>query len=228
MREEESQVTRVVIEFSGIDGSGKSTQMDLLTRWCNGQGLRCYECTIRTVGRRLLSTIAADHGHRCLEEMFDVGSVELGTALEVFGSVYATIAPIDFGSDHVVITSTYSRYWLASACASVGDDVPGLAAIYNRLPAPGLSIHLDVSAATAYDRILARPRGDYLLHSGGFTRLQQLHTAYRAVDSIVKYPSSHVSSETDVEETFSAITRLVQESLGREASGSNRDAGDGN
>jgi thymidylate kinase len=147
-----------------------------------------------------------------LEEMFDVGSVELGTALEVFGSVYATIAPIDFNS-HVIITSTYSRYWLAYACASVRDDVSGLAAIYNCLPAPGLSIHLDVSPATAYDRILARPRGDQLLHSGGFTRLQQLHTAYQAVDNIMKYPSSYVSSETDMKETFSTITRLVEESL---------------
>lgn len=202
----------MIIEFSGIDGSGKSTQMDFLMRWCNGRGFRCYECTIRAGGRRVLSSIAADHGHMCLEEMFDVGSVELGTALEVFGSVHATIAPIDF-SRNVILTSTYSRYWLASACASVRDDVSGLAAIYNRLPAPGLSIHLDVSPATAYDRILARPRGDYLLHSGGFPRLQQLHTAYQEVDNMMKYPSSHVSSETDIVETFSTITRLVEESL---------------
>jgi len=198
----------MIIEIAGIDGAGKSTQIARLARVAQECKVPCYERSLRSTGRRILSGIAAQQGLEW-RALFDRGAVELATALEMFQLFHATVVPIQF-SGQMIVTDTYVREWLAVAIAEGGENVSQIVEIYRAMPSPDLSVQLDCSVDTAFCRIVARPKGDHLLRSGGKARLQRLADAYATgLDELVGYETAHVSGEAEEAATFAAILQLI-------------------
>ena len=199
----------MIIEISGIDGSGKSTQIAMLARLAQEAGVPCYERPIRSTCRRVVSGIAAQLGLASWRTVFDRSAVELATALEAHQMVYSTILSINFPGQ-LIVTDTYVRNLLAVAIAEGGAAIDQLVAIYATFPRPDVSVHLDVPIDEAYARIEARPKGDHLLRTGGQARLQRLADAYDgALNEWIPYPCARVSSEIGLGDTFDAIVKCV-------------------
>lgn len=199
----------MLIEIAGVDGSGKSTQIDHLARTAQDCAVPCYERSLRSTGRRIVSGIAAQRGHDSWREVFDRGAVELATALEMYQLFHATVQTIRFPGQ-IIVTDTYVRSWLAVAIGEGGCDLAQLGAVYRAMPVPDLSIQLDCDVDTAFDRILARPKGDHLLRTGGKDRLRRLAEAYGPdCDELVHYDSVHVPATCPAPETAAAILDLI-------------------
>jgi thymidylate kinase len=198
----------MIIELSGIDGSGKTTQLNKIMRWANESGVPCYERVMRSTVRRILSGIAAEQGKDSWQELFEADAVELATAVEILQTVYATILPLNYPGQ-IIISDTYVRNWIAKAIVRRPSSLESIAAIYRRIPSPDLSIHLDVPVKVAFERILARQKGDHILRTGGLQRLKALADAYSIVPKHVHYPTQMVTSEASEEQTFDAIQRMV-------------------
>ncbi|MHC5915616.1 MAG: nucleoside/nucleotide kinase family protein [Nostoc sp.] len=200
----------MIIEFLGIDGSGKTTQIHKLMRWANESGVPCYERIIRSMFRRVLGGIAAEKGFLSWHELFDPNSVELATALEMLQVVYSTILPANL-SGQLLVTDTYIGSFLATAIAAETPLIDQLMLIYKQIPAPDISIYLDVSVAIAYQRILLRKKGDHKLIFGdkAVEKLRMLDIAFREFIQCSNYPIHIVSTSISEEETFKEIKQLV-------------------
>lgn len=199
----------MLIEISGIDGSGKSTLIAKLARIAHESGIPCYERQLRSVGRRVLTALAIQDGHTSWSTAFERGPVEFATALEMYQLFYSSVAPILFPGQ-IVMTDTYVRGFLATAAANGSADTVALVRIYGCLPAPDLSLQLDCPVDVAFNRILARPKGDHILRSGGRPRLQRLADAYNDdINELVHYPAVHLDSKQTVE----ALTEVAMEQI---------------
>jgi thymidylate kinase len=154
-----------------------------------------------------LGGIAQADGHPSWNDVYDTDAVELMSAVELRQMVYSTLLPISFRGQ-IIVTDTYTRRWLASALAW-GAAPDKLISVYRTLPPPDLSIHLEVPVSTAFERILAREKGDHL-RTGGIERLQRLADSYRLVADLVDYPCSVVSTKQPPEVTAGEICELVR------------------
>lgn len=191
----------MIVELSGIDGSGKTTQVARLARRAHEAKIPCYERSLRSTARRVVSGIAAERGHASWQTLFDRNAVELSTALEMHQLVHATIMSIRFPGQ-LILTDTYVWSWLAAAVAEGSTNLDQLAAIYGTLPAPDLTFELTISVEDAFQRILKRPKGDHLLRISGKDRLARLAGALEAgVEPLVGYPRIRIdgtSAEADI------------------------------
>lgn len=202
----------MIVEIAGIDGSGKTTQIERLMRWASERGVPSYERKLRSFGRRVLGGIAASKDLSSWDQMFDVGAVELATALEIYQMAHATILPLNLPGQ-IIITDTYAKYWIATTLSRGSGSAEQVSIIYALLPPPDLSVQLDVSTDVAYQRILARPKGDHILRHGGKERLERLRTAHDNTSKWVTYSSHVVSAEIPEAETAEAIRKLLSDAL---------------
>ncbi|GAB3086032.1 hypothetical protein [Nocardioides zeae] len=206
----------MLIEVCGIDGAGKSTLIGRVMRLAHEAGVPCYERQLRGVGKRLLTALAVEQGHGAWWAVFERGPVEFATALEMYQLYYSSIAPILFPGQ-IVFTDTFVRSWVATAIANGSVDPDQLMQVYGCLPAPDMSVELVCPAQIAYERILARPKGDHILRSGGMARLQALADAYRnlASNELVDYDVMRVDSRQGADEleteVFGAMLRWAAE-----------------
>lgn len=199
----------MLIEISGIDGSGKSTLIARLARTAHEAGVPCYERQLRGVGKRVLTALAAQQGHTSWWAVFERGPVEFATALEMYQLYYSSIAPILFPGQ-IVFTDTFVRSWLATAIANGSIDPVALIQVYRCIPAPDLSVQLDCPTEIAYERICARPKGDHILRSGGKPRLQALANAYSGeLDELVCYTATCLDSRQGVDKLHADVLGMI-------------------
>jgi deoxyadenosine/deoxycytidine kinase len=112
----------------------------------------------------------------------------------------------------MIVTENYRRYWLATAMADSAGNMTQLEAVYAQLPVPDLSIHFDADVDTAFDRILARSKGDHILRSGGKERLARLWSAYqRDLSDVDPYPTVRISTLTSLRQTRLALSDAILE-----------------
>jgi thymidylate kinase len=95
----------MIIEFSGVDGSGKSTLMDHLRGFLNARGVPCIERQLRSTYKRILADIARNEGHGHWSSLYPVEEVELAHAMEMLTTVMSTVVPLD-QSYQVIVTDT--------------------------------------------------------------------------------------------------------------------------
>lgn len=202
----------MIIEFTGIDGSGKSTQMARVMRWASESGVPCYERILRSTGRRILGAIAAGRGHKSWSGLFDPNEVELATSLEVVQLYYSLIAPID-SPNQIILTDTFSSYWMANALSKGATNGEVLSLVYRELPSPALCLRMDCHPDRAFERILHRRKGDHILRHGGKQRLEQLRDALLDVSGHLPYEPIPVSTEISEEETFRAVRVAIVDRL---------------
>lgn len=204
----------MLIELSGIDGSGKSTQIALLQGWCNRAGVPCYERSLRSTVRRVLGGLAVDRGHLSWRGVFDPDAVELATALEMRQLVYTTIMPIRFAGQ-VIVTDTYLRRWVASAVASGARNLPQLELVYESIQPPDIAIHLAVTTTESLERISRRPQGDHLQREGGTQRLIALADGYETSDRMLAYRPAVLDGTADPESVGSAVRQVIADHVAK-------------
>ncbi len=152
----------VVIE--GLDGSGKSTQIELLRDYFHSRGEACHvtaEPTELPTGRLIRSVLRREVtvDPRTLAAMFAADRIE-----HLFHPVEGILEMLSSGY-HVVA----SRYYFSSLAYQSEFVDPGFVASLNRLakvtlPAD-LTIFLDLDPAVSMQRIKARPGDDELFET---------------------------------------------------------------
>lgn len=213
-----------IIELSGIDGSGKTTLIERIMRELNGSGVPTFERSLRSTYKRVLADIATEHGVAHWKEIYRPDQVELAHALEMLQQCYALVLPF-VGSGQVVVTDTYRARWLATAVMWGVEDIGPIAAVYDRLPRPVLSVHLEVDVETAYQRITSRPKGDHITKMGNPDRLRRYHEAFAATEGAISYARSRVDTNGSQDDACDEILTLVRRLSLDSGSGRSQEAG---
>lgn len=194
----------MLIELSGIDGSGKSTVARHVAAHVAARGYEPLPLVLRSVGKRALDAVAMTCGHEEWTDMFPPDEVEIAHAVEMAGEVRATLSPLD-RRRWAAISDTYVMRWLATAALKGVTDLHRLAAIYATLPRPDLSIHLDLSPEEALRRINGRPKGDRILGPRALDRLARYRSAFAAAEPVAFYPRHTVETSGDEAGTIQSV-----------------------
>lgn len=161
-RLEDPKPLYIVVE--GADGSGKDTQIDLITSYLRGLGRSV--ATTRTPTRRDGKNVYATAVGKWLDERFKDGVAlwpdDIQRALALGGAFFADMAMHD--ADFVVnrlasgIDVVQSRSWLSTASyQSVSKQIrEGAAQLGARMTTPDLTIYLDLPIEECLARIKAR------------------------------------------------------------------------
>ena len=204
----------MIIEVSGIDGSGKTTLAQRIRRHVLESGIHAWERSLRSVTKLHLGDIAAVHGASHWSKAFDVDQVEFAHAMEMLGMCRQHFDPLD-RTRHCFVTDTYVWRWLATAAMWQATNLPSLAQLFATLRAPEVSIRLEVSADLAYERILARPQGDSLLKMRDRSRLDRYAAAFDQVAGLVPYKTLVIDANRPVDEVVDEALAHVDVELAR-------------
>lgn len=203
----------MIIEFSGIDGSGKTSQMDRVFRYFNENGINCYQRTLRSTYKRILANITAKKNIKHWSGHYTPNEVEVAHALEMVNAVVTNITLIKNPSE-VIVTDTYTARWLATAKLWGCDNLERINDIFTMIPEPEVSIHLDVSVDNAYNRIQSREKGDHVLSFGNKSKLERYKQSFKDVNHLFSYERTHINTDNDSPETtFETIKEVIDNHL---------------
>lgn len=124
----------MIVEISGIDGSGKSSLASYLVGWFIRNGVRAYQRNFRSSSHRLLSYIEKREGV-IKGTLYSREETELATAVEMVHTIHQNlcIEPVKF-LDEVYIVEPYVYSWLSTAAAYDAKNIEGLALLYHNVP----------------------------------------------------------------------------------------------
>jgi dTMP kinase len=143
VREDELSGTLIVIE--GTDGSGRSTQISLLTEWLESEGF-----AVQTTGLRRSSLVADDIDALLAENSVTRTTLALMYSTDFFDQLERRILPA-LRSGLIVIADRYIYTLIArSAVRGIGRDY--LHGIYEMALRPDLTFWLNVRPEIAFDR----------------------------------------------------------------------------
>jgi len=199
----------MLIEVSGIDGSGKSTALHRLLSFLSARDIECQELVLRSTGKLFLDDIARDAGLRSWREMFSADEVETSQAIEMLGQVHAILGPL--AQNHVLVTDTYIARWLATAMRAGAANTRHLALLYAKFPVPVVSFHLGLPVELAHTRLANRPKGDPLLDGGdGLRKLAQYTDAFASAMSLMPYPQVRLNAAVSSDEVLDEMLRVLR------------------
>ncbi|WP_255945429.1 hypothetical protein [Streptomyces odontomachi] len=198
----------MLIELAGIDGSGKSTFAERIMRLFNSAGVPCYQRSFRSTYKRIAADISARHGHRHWSGLFEPNEIEVAQAFEMVHTVYQQVLPLDLDAQ-VIVMDTYVSSWLATAALWRSDALERLREVYALLPAPDVSILLEVPVEEAARRISRRPKGDHIFKTGSDSVLARYAEAFEQTRALVPYAQNTVPAVGALEETWEAVRTAV-------------------
>jgi thymidylate kinase len=200
----------MLIEFSGIDGAGKTTLTELTMRLFNSASVPCYQRSMVSTYKRVAADLAKEAGHSHWSGLFCADEIEVAQAFEMLSLSFQHIRPLDLDSQ-VIVTDAYVSHWLATALLWESSAADRLAVIYSRLPTPDLSIDLRVPLEVAQQRIRERRKGDHVLKMGPNSVLPRFAVAYDRARGLVPYPQATVSTDGSLDETWQRVKELILE-----------------
>ena len=203
----------MLVEISGIDGSGKTSLANAVAGRLLRQGVTCYQHRLKPPSRRVLSDIAAPSG-KSKHSYFGAPAVELVSAYELL--MMARTLLTNRVADQVQIVEPYVLACLAIAHGRGVRELEPLATLLAAAPAPDLSVRLDIPIETAFDRISARAQGDIALISYGRKRLEAYHAGLVAAQNLPRYETTTMDSgNTSVD----ALAEMVCDRISRKMNG---------
>ena len=143
VNEEEFGGSLIVIE--GMDGSGRSTQISLLTEWLESEGF-----AVETMGLRRSALVAKDIDALMAENMVTRITLTLMYATDFYDQLEHTIIPA-LRSDFVVLADRYF-YTLIARAAARGIERDYLHGLYEMAVRPDLTFWLNVRPEVAFER----------------------------------------------------------------------------
>ncbi|MEX2104279.1 MAG: hypothetical protein WD907_02975 [Bacilli bacterium] len=201
----------MLVEITGIDGSGKSTLIAKLRKHFNSIPLTwAYERSFKNRGKRFLEHIALQQGKSRPEEIFDPALIEFHNALEMVEEINKHFYYLSKDSGLLFFVDQYYTAWLAHAVRRKITIVKELEAIYAYLPAPDLSIYLEVTTATALTRLQCRVKGDQILNEQNPLRtLTNMKDSFDLVHRSVPYRQVRVDAEKEPEEVYTQVLEMI-------------------
>jgi dTMP kinase len=143
VNEEEFGGSLIVIE--GMDGSGRSTQISLLTEWLESEGF-----AVETMGLRRSGLVAKDIDALLAENTITRMTLTLMYATDFYDQLKHTIIPA-LRSDFVVLADRYF-YTLIARAAARGIERDYLHGLYEMAVRPDLTFWLNVRPEVAFER----------------------------------------------------------------------------
>jgi dTMP kinase len=143
MPDEELGGSLIVIE--GMDGSGRSTQISLLTEWLESEGF-----AVQTMGLRRSGLVAKDIDALLAENTITRMTLTLMYATDFYDQLEHRIIPA-LRSDFVVLADRYF-YTLIARAAARGIQRDYLSGLYEMALRPDLTFWLNVRPEVAFER----------------------------------------------------------------------------
>jgi dTMP kinase len=188
-----------LVAIEGIDGSGKTTQVELLAKFCSENRLAHVVSKEPTKGKYGMKIRdSATHGRMSIDDEVEILLKDRAEHVE------NVIAPA-LRKEEIVILD---RYYFSNAAyqGAHGADAESILAENERFaPQPDLLIFLDVRARTGIGRI--KSRGD---EPNKFETIESLEKA-RLIFKQVQRPYKHeIDGEAGIEQISSSVRDLFQ------------------
>ena len=211
VREDELSGTLIVIE--GTDGSGRSTQISLLTEWLESEGF-----AVQTTGLRRSSLVADDIDGLLAENSVTRTTLALMYSTDFFDQLERRILPA-LRSGLIVIADRYIYTLIArSAVRGIGRDY--LHGIYEMALRPDLTFWLNVRPEVAFDREFKKSHTISYWESGRDMSLSNdLFQSFIRYQSLIKKEFEYLSRrhsfiELDGETSVPNVNRELRKQIG--------------
>jgi len=211
VKEEELSGTLIVIE--GTDGSGRSTQIALLTEWLESEGF-----AVQTTGLRRSSLVADDIDTLLAENAVTRLTLALMYGTDFFDQLERRILPA-LRSGLVVLADRYIFTLIARAAVrGIGRDY--LHGIYEMALRPDLTFWLNVRPEVAFDREFKKSHTISYWESGRDMSLSNdLFQSFIRYQSLIKKEFEYLSRrhgfiELDGEDGVAAVNRDLRKRIG--------------
>jgi dTMP kinase len=202
VKPEELSGTLVVIE--GTDGSGRSTQISLLTEWLESEGF-----AVQTMGLRRSYLVGEDIDGLLAENSITRTTLALMYGTDFFDQLERRILPA-LRSGLIVLADRYIFTLIARAAVrGIGRDY--LHGIYETALRPDLTFRLDVRPEVAFDREFKKSQAISYWESGRDMSLSNdLFQSFIRYQSLIKKEFEYLSKrhsfiELDGEASVSAV-----------------------
>ena len=211
VKEEELSGTLIVIE--GTDGSGRSTQITLLTEWLESEGY-----AVQTAGLRRSSLVADDIDALLAENAVTRLTLALMYSTDFFDQLERRILPA-LRSGLIVLADRYIFTLIARAAVrGIGRDY--LHGIYEMALRPDLTFWLNVRPEVAFDREFKKAHTISYWESGRDMSLSNdLFQSFIRYQSLIKKEFEYLSRrhgfiELDGEGAVPAVNRELRKQIG--------------
>jgi dTMP kinase len=207
---EELSGTLFVLE--GTDGSGRSTQIALLTEWLESQGF-----AVQTMGLRRSFLVAEDIDTLLAENSVTPMTLALMYSTDFFDQLERRILPA-LRSGLIVLADRYIYTLIArSAVRGIGRDY--LHGIYEMALRPDLTFWLNVKPEIAFDREFKKAQTISYWESGRDMSLSNdLFQSFIRYQSLIRREFDYLSQrhgfiEVDGEESVSEVNRVLRKRI---------------
>jgi dTMP kinase len=207
---EELSGTLVVIE--GTDGSGRSTQISLLTEWLESEGF-----AVQTMGLRRSYLVGEDIDGLLAENSITRTTLALMYGTDFFDQLERRILPA-LRSGLVVLADRYIFTLIARAAVrGIGNDY--LHGIYETALRPDLTFWLDVKPEVAFDREFKKSQAISYWESGRDMSLSNdLFQSFIKYQSLIKKEFEYLSKrhsfiELDGEASIPEVNNILRKRI---------------
>jgi dTMP kinase len=196
-----------IVAFVGLDGAGKSTQIDLLRRAFEDRGLQVFTHPNPSLGAlsAKLDAIAVQHGHADRFAMLGADTHKIMTAA-VKWIAMSSLGTAPSGTD-LIVADRYAYCQIAAAEALRASNRWLIEAMFSGLPEPTLTIMLDVEPAVAVQRVRARDPHEWV----DIEFLKRMRAAYADLPQASRW--TWIDAGNGVDDTHVRVVAAVDGSL---------------
>lgn len=198
----------ILLTLTGLDGSGKTTQAECLSKVCKEKGISTNVIHLKVIeSDRYLLTIRKKMREYFVNKNKDTNEIfNLGSALlfqeKVNHEVMTSLSNYDL--------TILDRYCESALCYHYLRNglYPSVKRIYDSLVKPDISIYLDLTPMECYNRIIARS-----VHSPYETLeyLEKAYSFYQGMKENFIWLDAHESIETLNQTLYSILERKLLE-----------------
>lgn len=199
----------ILISITGIDGSGKSTQISMLQKWLEEQG---YKSIVTKMSSRktdrykiLRNCVTQLKEHKSIKMPLDIRAIIM--AFENLIRVEEEIIHL-LSDGYIVITDRYSESTdIYLECQDISNYWPNL--MLSFIPKPDVYIYIDVSPEISYQRILKR--NEQMNRHESIDMLEKLRNSFLKKKELYNYDVVDGADTQDV--VFGKIKEIVLNKL---------------